>query len=297
MTDPATSALTVRSSQGGDLEVLVGGAEDGTVLLYHSGTPSGAVPFPLLWRAAEQRGVRVVTYSRPGYGASTPREVPGTLADDVADSAAVLDAVGAGDFVTLGWSGGGPRALACAALLPKRCRAAASLAGVAPRRAAHLDWFAGMGQENIDEFGAAEAGPEALTNWLEANGAPALTATAAEIADSLGDLVPDVDRAAMTGELADYLAASFHQAGRQGVRGWRDDDLLLLEPWPFDVAAIGVPVAVWQGEADRMVPFDHGRWLVDRLANPVSHLEPGEGHLSLVAQIDRIVAELLIMGD
>jgi pimeloyl-ACP methyl ester carboxylesterase len=293
MTEPATTALTARSSQGGDLEVLVSGPEDGRVLLYHSGTPSGAAPFPLLWRAADRQGLRVVTYSRPGYGASTPREVPGTLADDAADSAAVLDAVGAGDFMTLGWSGGGPRALACAALLPDRCRAAASLAGVAPRRAAHLDWFAGMAQENIDEFSAAEAGPEALRSWLESSGASTLTASASDIADALGGLIPDVDRAALTGEFADYLAATCHQAGRQGVRGWRDDDLLLLEPWPFDIAAIGVPVAVWQGNEDRMVPFDHGRWLVDRLTNPVSHLETGEGHISLVAQIDRIVAELV----
>ncbi|MET1058932.1 MAG: alpha/beta hydrolase [Nocardioides sp.] len=293
MTDPITTTLTARSPQGGDLEVLVSGPEDGRALLYHSGTPSGAAPFPLLWRAADRQGLRVVTYSRPGYGASTPREVPGTLADDVADSAAVLDAVGAGDFVTLGWSGGGPRALACAALLPDRCRAAATLAGVAPHHADGLDWFAGMGQENLDEFAAAEAGPEKLRAWLEENGAPAFRTTPEEIATSLGGLASPVDRAAITGEFADYLAATFRQAGRQGVRGWHHDDLLLLQPWPFDLAAIGVPVTVWQGDQDRMVPFDHGRWLVAQLSDPVAHLEIGEGHLSLVAQVDRIVAELV----
>ena len=293
MTTDRTTTLTARSPQGGDLEVLVSGPTDGLALLYHSGTPSGAAPFPLLSRATDRHGLRLVTYSRPGYGRSTPRASPGTLAEDVADCVAVLDAVGADDFVTLGWSGGGPRALACAALLPGRCRAAASLAGVAPWDAPGLDWYAGMGQDNIDEFGAATRGGSELQAWLEEHGAPALRAGADEIADSLGNLVPPVDRAALTGEFADYLAATFQQAGRQGVRGWRDDDLLLVEAWPFDLATIDVPVAVWQGDQDLMVPPGHGRWLVDQLADPVAHLEPGDGHVSLVAQLDRIVTELV----
>lgn len=293
MPEPATTILTARSPQGGDLEVLVGGPGDGLALLYHSGTPSGAVPFPLLQRATDRNGLRLVTYSRPGYGASAPRGEPGTLADDVADSAAVLDAVGAGDFVTLGWSGGGPRAIACAALLPGRCRAAASLAGVGPWDADGLDWFAGMGQENIDEFGAATRGGAELQAWLTEHGTPSLLASADQVADALGGLVPPVDRAAITGEFAAYLAASFQHAGRQGVGGWRDDDLLLTRPWGFDLGAIGVPVSVWQGEQDRMVPFGHGQWLAAHVGGADAHLEPGEGHLSLVAKADRIVAELV----
>jgi pimeloyl-ACP methyl ester carboxylesterase len=293
MTSREPTTLTVTSSQGGALDVLLWGPEDGLPLLYHSGTPSGAVPFPLLERAAEAQGVRVVTHSRPGYGRSEPRDRPGTLADDVADAAAVLDAVGVDTFVTLGWSGGGPRAIACAALLPERCLAAASLAGAAPRDAEGLDWLAGMGPENVAEFGAAEDGAEALQAWLEENGAAALVVTADEVAASLGELVPPVDKKAMTGEFAEFLASSFRAAGQQGVAGWRDDDLLLVKPWGFDLAAITVSTSVWQGEEDLMVPFDHGRWLARHLPGARAHLEPGEGHISLVARIDRVVAELV----
>ena len=115
--------------------------------------------------AAAERGLRTVMYARPGYGQST--EQPGrSVADTVADAASVLDDLGADQFVTIGWSGGGPHALACAALLPGRCLAATSLAGVAPARAAGLDWVAGMGPENIEEFGAAEQGAAALTAYL-----------------------------------------------------------------------------------------------------------------------------------
>ena len=294
MTHPeAATAITVRSPQGGRLEVLLSGPKAGFPLLYHSGTPSAAVPYPQLTAAAEGQGLRLIRYSRPGYGDSEPRRVPGTLADDVADSAAVLDAVGAAEFVSLGWSGGGPRAVASAALLPGRCRAAATLAGVAPRQAPGLDWLSGMGEENFEEFTAAAAGQRELEAWLAEHGAPVLRATADQVAEALGSLVPEVDRASLTGEFADYVARSFRHAGRQGVVGWRDDDLLLLAPWGVDLGSVRVPVSVWHGGQDRMVPFSHGRWLAAHIAGARTHLYDNEGHLSLVAQLDRILADLV----
>ena len=149
---------TVPAAGGRQLEVLVSGPEDGLPLVFHEGTPGGLVAFPPMVTAAAERGLRTVMYARPGYGASTPQ--PGRrVADAAADVTAVLDALGAGDFVTAGWSGGGPHALACAALLPGRCRAAATIAGVAPRQADGLDWLAGMGEENLAEFAAAQAQP------------------------------------------------------------------------------------------------------------------------------------------
>jgi pimeloyl-ACP methyl ester carboxylesterase len=285
--------LSVTSAAGGDLEVLVDGPPDGFTLLYHSGTPSAAVPFPMLRRACDAHGMRLVTWSRPGYGRSEPRTSPATVADDVADAERVLDAVGAVGFVTLGWSGGGPRALACAALLPGHCRAAVSLAGVAPRDADGLDWAAGMGQENLEEFAAADRGPDALHVWLEGNGSAVFHAEPGQLAEGLGDIAPPVDRAAMTGELLDHLAASFRHAGRQGVVGWRDDDLALTRPWGFDLGAITVPVGVWQGSEDRMVPVDHGRWLADHVGSAHPRLEQGAGHISLVTRIDRMVDDLV----
>lgn len=287
----------VASPQGGELEVRTGGAPGGFPLLYHSGTPSAAVPFPQLERAAAALSLRVVTYSRPGYGRSHPRTEPGTLLDDIADAAAVLDALGATEFVTLGWSGGGPRALACAATLPDRCRAAATLAGAAPRDAENLNWFAGMGQENLDEFAAALTGTQPLEAWLDEHGAPAFSATAAEVAQALGGLASEVDRGALTGGLADYLARAFQHAGRQGVVGWRDDDLVLVKPWGIDLDTIQVPVSIWQGGQDRMVPFTHGQWLADRVTGARAHLYPEEGHISLVAQLDRILADLVEQAD
>jgi pimeloyl-ACP methyl ester carboxylesterase len=139
---------------GRRLEVLAAGPEDGLPLLFHNGTPGGLVAVPGMVAEAAARGLRTVMYARPGYGESTGQ--PGRrVAAAAADAVAVLDGLGARQFVTVGWSGGGPHALACAALLPGRCLAAASLAGVAPAQAEGLDWVAGMGPENVTEFSAA----------------------------------------------------------------------------------------------------------------------------------------------
>ena len=141
--------MFINLPDGRHLEVLVEGPADGLPVVCHYGTPSGAVPYQALFDAAARHGLRAVVCSRPGYGDSTPR--PGRSVADVAgDVAAVLDALGADRFVTYGTSGGGPHALACAALLPDRCLAAVSVAGVAPYRAEGLDWLAGMGPELPD---------------------------------------------------------------------------------------------------------------------------------------------------
>src|SRR5205085_740620 len=134
----------VPGAGGRSIEVLTAGDPDGIALLFHGGSPSAVAEFPTLDEVAAEHGLHLVSYSRPGYGASTPRPASGRYADDVEESVAVLDHLGVDDFLTVGWSGGGPRALACAALLPGRCRAAASLAGVAPFGAEGLDWFDGM---------------------------------------------------------------------------------------------------------------------------------------------------------
>src|SRR4051794_16698734 len=277
---------------GRRLDVLAAPPGRGRALVFHSGTPSAAVPFAPLVEAAADAGLRLVTWSRPGYGASEP--APGrSVADVAADTAAVLDALGVGEFVTLGWSGGGPHALACAALLPGRCVAAATLAGVAPYGADGLDWLGGMGEENVEEFSLALRGEEVLTPWLQEQATALAAVTAADVARSLGGLVSAVDTASLTGDFAEYLAATFRRAVAGGVAGWRDDDLAFVRDWGFDLTSIDVPVSVWQGSQDLMVPPSHGRWLADRLPTARDHVHPGEGHLSLaVGAMDRIVADL-----
>ena len=285
----------IRTDDGRVLEVLTGGDPDGFPLLFHSGSPSAAVPYGPLDDAARSQALRLITYSRPGYGGSTPRPVPDAgprFADDVPDVVALLDALDVEEFVTLGWSGGGPRALACAALLPDRCRAAATLAGVAPKDAEGLDWFAGMSPENVEEYTAAEQGLEAyeahMTEWF----LPFRDITAHQLSEAMGELLSPVDRAYLQPEFAEYLAAMFRGAASQGVVGVRDDGLAAVAPWGFDLGSISVPVAVWQGRQDAMVSYAHGEWLAAHVSGATPHLFEDEGHLSLFAKLDEILGDL-----
>jgi len=275
-----TQQLTVELADGRRLEVVAAGPVDGLALVFHTGTPAGLVPFAPMVDAAAARGLRTVLYARPGYGGSTPR--PGrVVADAAGDVAAILDELGHEAFVTAGWSGGGPHALACAALLPGRCRSAASIAGVAPYHPDGLNWLAGMGPENVEEFGAAAAGEGPLTAFLEGTAAELREVTAEQVAAALGGLASEVDTAVLSGEFAEYLASSFRTAVAGGIAGWRDDDLAFVRPWGFELD-LAVPVAIWQGGQDRMVPYDHGHWLADHVGGARPRLLPGEGHLSLV---------------
>jgi pimeloyl-ACP methyl ester carboxylesterase len=282
--EPPQATRVLATADGRQLEVLSTGPEDGLVLLFHNGTPGGLVAFPDMAAAAAGRRLRTVMYARPGYGDSTAR--PGRrIADAAADVAAVLDGLGARQFVTVGWSGGGPHALACAALLPGRCLAAASLAGVAPLQAGGLDWIAGMGPENVAEFAAARQGDAALTAFLEEAAAGLGQVTGPQVAAEMGGLISAADRAVVTAEFAEYLAGSFRIALRAGIAGWRDDDIAFVSDWGFPLEQAGaVPVAIWQGEEDWMVPFSHGTWLAGHIPGARAHLGRGEGHLTLAAR-------------
>jgi len=289
----------VTTPDGLHLEVLTLGPEAGYPLVYHSGSPSAAVSYRPLEEAVAGAGMRLIAYSRPGYGASTPRpdrDEPWSVADDVTDTVAVLDELGIGEFVTLGWSGGGPRALACAALLPARCRAAVSLAGVAPYGAPGLDWTAGMGPENVRDFEAARQGREVVAPYIAEQVAGMADVTAADITAAFGQLVDEVDEGALTGELAEYVAESFRRAALQGPVGLLDDNMVMVAPWGFDVTEISVPVAVWQGAHDLMVPFGHGQWLAANIPGARAHLFDDEGHISLLHRIDEMLAELREMA-
>jgi pimeloyl-ACP methyl ester carboxylesterase len=286
--------VIVQAAGGRQLEALASGPSGGLTVVLHNGTPAGLMAAPAIVAATAERGLSLVLYARPGYENSTPD--PGRrVSSAAADLAAVLDGLGVAEFVTVGWSGGGPHALACAALLPGRCLAAASMAGVAPYDAEGLDWVAGMGTENVEEFGAALAGEDALTSFLEPAARELAGITGADVAAGLGDLVSAADKVAVTGEFADYLAAAFRAAVAGGVAGWRDDDLAFADDWGFTMADVGAgaPVAVWQGDQDMMVPYSHGQWLAANIPGARAHLLPGEGHLTLVHIFGAILDDLL----
>jgi pimeloyl-ACP methyl ester carboxylesterase len=272
-------AMSVATGDGRVLEVVVAGPPEGALLFSHHGTPGAAEMFDPLVDIGAERDLRHVTYSRPGYGGSA-RMRGRTMASCVADVVAIADALGHDRFYSVGGSGGGPHSIACAALLPDRVIAAAAIASPAPVYAEGLDWSAGMAKENVAEVAAARAGDRELEAYLEREAAAMVGPSAEEIVTALGDLVSDVDREALSGELGEFMARELAHSLSTGVWGWFDDDRAILGDWGFDLGDVRAPLSLWHGGQDRFVPIAHGQWLAAKLgAN--AHLRPDQGHLSL----------------
>jgi pimeloyl-ACP methyl ester carboxylesterase len=283
---------TVTLADGRVLDVLAGPPGPRTGLLFHHGTPGNAPRYRSWFAAVEALGLRPVGYSRPGYATSS-RDPGRTVASAVSDSVELLDQLGIDEFYSVGGSGGGPHSIACAALLPDRCRAAAALVTIAPWGAPGLDFYADMAQINLDEFAASLAGEQALRDLL-VEGEPFRHVTGQGMVDALGDALPPADQAVATGEWAEDESFGLRRALEHGFDGWVDDDLAFVQPWGFDLASIRVPVHIWQGELDRLVPWAHGQWLAAHIPGARFTLAPGEGHFSLgVANRDQILDDLL----
>jgi len=259
----------LRLGDGRALHAYDAGADDGDgrlAVFWHHGTPNiGAPPRPL-FPAAEELGIRWVSYDRPGYGGSTPRP-DRDVASAAADATSVADALGIDRFAVVGHSSGGSHALACAALLPGRVLGVVSVAGLAPLGAEGLDWFEGFGPGGEADLRAAAAGRAALEKRLaESDDAP--------------DFTPE-DEAALAGEwsrLIDVVRPDL--AG--GMGGFVDDDLAGVGAWGFDPADIVAPALFLHGGRDRVVPSSHSEWLARRCPSAELWLRPDDGHISVL---------------
>jgi pimeloyl-ACP methyl ester carboxylesterase len=275
----AREVLLVPVGDGRVIEVELAGPPDGLPLFVHHGTPGAAGEFEPLVALAGERNMRHVTYSRPGYGASS-RLRGRTVASCVSDVVAIADSLGYERFYSIGSSGGGPHSIACAALVPDRVIAAAAVASLAPFDAPGLDWTAGMGKENIEEVAAACAGERELGQYLEREVQRIQEASPDQLAEAFGELVSDADRRTLNGALAEHVVRHATRTFAQGVCGWVDDDRALFTGWGFELERIGAPLSIWHGGQDRYVPIAHGEWLAAR-TNARAHLRPEDGHLSL----------------
>ncbi len=272
----------IQTADGRTLAVEDNGDPDGRPVLVHMGTPNSRHLFSPNVADAAARGLRLISWDRPGYGGSTPR--PGrTVADCAVDVRAICADLGIGPVAMWGISGGGPHVLACAALLPDLVVAAASLASLAPYPAEGIDWFAGMGKDNADDFRLVLSDETAARAKVDEEREQSLGATAADVADQMKTLLTPADAAVLTGDLAEYLVDSSRDGLAPGSQGFWDDSRAFTEPWGFDLADICVPVLVLHGRQDHFVPFRHGEWLAARIPGAEARLLDHDGHLTLLA--------------
>jgi pimeloyl-ACP methyl ester carboxylesterase len=254
------------------------GATPAPVVLWYPGSPHSGRPLAPLLEAATARGIRLVSLARPGYGGSTRR--PGRdVASIAVDTAAVLHALGIERFVAVGYSGGGPHALACGALLPDRVAAIAGVSCIAPMTDG-LDWWTGM--QSTGALRSAVDGTAARERFAATDEFDPASFTAA-------------DWAALAGPWAD-LGRDASAAGETWPMGLVDDDVAFVRPWGFGLEDVAPPVMLVQGEEDRVVPADHARWLHAHLPASDLRLLPGAGHVSALDAVPGLLDWILAAG-
>jgi pimeloyl-ACP methyl ester carboxylesterase len=267
----------IPTSDGRTLAVHELGDPAGLPVIAHHGTPGSG----LLYERWQTPGIRLIAYDRAGYGDSS-RNPGRNIAAVVDDIATIADELALERFATWGISGGGPHALACAAIFDDRLTATASLAGVAPWGAEGLDWLAGMGEGNVEEFDLVLQGEDALRPAAERDRAQMVNASAAEMAEVMDSLLGEVDRAALRGPLGAFLHVQMQHGIAPNADGWIDDDLAFVQPWGFELDSIAKPVLIVHGGDDRFVPRSHGEWLARAISGAERWIDDEHGHLTLL---------------
>lgn len=270
----------LRLHDGRVLEFAARGPQDGPVVFLQHGMPGSAVPMDTVWGSAVERGYRVITYSRAGYGASTP--VPGRpVAGAVEDGRVLLDHLGVRRCLVAGWSAGGPYALATGAADPQRVSGVLLIASFAPYDAKGLEFVAGMGVQNAVLFGAAVQGEQALRTAVLRMGGALRGSGPADLAAAMASLLPHGGQQRTHVGVRRGQRRERQPRPREGDAGWLGDLHALTSPWGFDPGSVVVPVDLWHGSLDRMVPVAHARWLAEHLPTARPHLRNHHGHLSI----------------
>ena len=264
---------------GRELEVLDNGVESSKAIVFHHGTPASAALWSQWFAYAADLGIRAISYSRAGY-ATSDRDFGRSIVSVNKDIAEVLEAKAIEKFVAIGWSGGGPHALANTLLASNV--GAITLAGVGAFGVEDLDFLEGMAQENHDEFGASLQGEEVIQQWFIDNASAFKSVGGAEIREAFGGIISDADKKSMEGSFADVLAAAIRSGIAVSFDGWVDDDVAFTKPWGFELSAITKPVKIWQGDQDFMVPHAHSRWLAKHIPTAELTFIPGQGHVTLL---------------
>jgi len=237
-------------------------------------------------------GVQLISYDRPGYGQSE-RKMSRLVADVAEDVRAIADYLGIARFGVLGRSGGGPHALACAALLPHRVTRACALVSLAPIDAEGLDWFDGMTDSNVAEHMSAATDTDRLASDLIATAAK-IRADPLSHVSTLGPELPEADRRVVADAgIRAKLAKNFAEAVRESAAGWIDDAIALTSPWGFDVATIRVPVLLWHGARDVFSPVAHTRWLAERIPGAIDMILPGKAHFGALQVVPDVLSWLI----
>jgi pimeloyl-ACP methyl ester carboxylesterase len=288
MTTNETRSSQVFALPGGRrLDYRIYGDPAGTPVVYCHGGLSAHTDIAFASGRAAERQLQIVAVARPGIGDSTRFGPPRRVRDWADDVAVLTTALGIGSFSVLGWSAGGPYALACARVLGPRVRRTVTVGGMAPLEGPVTSGQLGLMADRV-LFALSQRAPRLAAALVRSTGRlPGATAQ-----KTLLRSLSAADRAVVGAMSTAEFSADLNEALRHGPYGIVDDYRVVGSDWGFAPEDLTGPVTLFQGSEDTLLPMAHARNVADRLPGGTLHVVEGAGHFLLHTHFE-IVADAL----
>jgi pimeloyl-ACP methyl ester carboxylesterase len=281
--------LTVTLRDGRKISYAEYGDPGGEPVIYFHGLTTSRLDGRWFERDAKQQGVRLIGTDRPGMGFSDFQD--GRKIGDWPDQVSQLaDQLGLERFAVIGVSAGGPHVSACAAAMPERLTAAGVISGAGPAGVEEaypeMGWFRRVIGGLWMRLMVMLRFPIAFFFGLMLRGVK----SGREAPGWMMRGLPARDRAIMTNpELRDDFRAGMLESFRQGTKGNVHELSVHTKPWDFKLENIKMPVLLWHGEEDTIVPVSVGRYVAEKVPECRATFFPGEGHLLVVEHTGEIL--------
>jgi len=271
----------LKLSDGRSIEYIDNGVSSKSALILHHGTPTSMTVWGTWLAAAAEKEIRAIAFTRPGY-AGSDRKVGHRVIDANDDLEEILNQLEIENFVSVGWSGGGPYALASGLL--KKCTGVQLIASVSPYDAEDFDWFQDQTPEMVEEAKVSAKSLEDSIAFKEGYYTELRDMTTEQF------LVEYEKRSSFKAfenayrEFSKDLSFSMRDALRDGAIGYAEDEYAFLSNWGFETKEIQVPVGIWQGLDDKSVSPHMARWLNANIVKPTLKLLEGQHHGSIMVE-------------
>ena len=272
---------SLKLSDGRSIEYIDNGVSSKSALILHHGTPTSMTVWNTWLAAAAEEGVRAIAFTRPGY-AGSDRKVDHRIIDSNDDLDQILNQLEVENFVSIGWSGGGPYALASGLL--KRCTGVQLIASVSPYDAKDFDWFQDQTAEMVEEAKVSAKSLEDSLAFKEGYYTDLRDMTAEQLLVEYEKRSGFKTFEAAYREFSKDLCFSMHDALRDGALGYAEDEFAFLRNWGFECKEIQVPVVIWQGLDDKSVSPHMAKWLNANIFNPTLELLDDQHHGSIMVE-------------
>ena len=274
-------STSLKLPDGRCIEYIDNGVSSKSALILHHGTPTSMTVWGTWLAAAAELGIRAIAFTRPGY-ASSDRKVGRSIIDANEDLVEILNQLAVENFVSVGWSGGGPYALASGLL--NKCSGVQLIASVSPYDAEDFDWFQDQTPGMVEEAKISARSLEDSINFKENYYKEFRDMTAEQFLTEYAKRSSFESFETTYREFSKDLSFSMHEALRDGVIGYAEDEYAFLRNWGFETKEIQVPVLIWQGLDDLSVSPRMARWLNANIYNPTLKLLEGQHHSSIMVE-------------